>query len=137
MRGLGRGRILLLTLAASVSAPAAARADVPRAHPDRIASYDLAVRLDAKTKTLTGRGTIVWRNPSTDTVPDLWFHLYLNAFRDRESTFYRESNGQLRGVGRQTRERGLSVIHLRLRGSELGGSGMGRGVVVGGDGGIV
>src|SRR4051794_17315402 len=98
MRGLRRGRFLLLALALLAAAPPAARADVPRAHADAIASYDLAVTLDATAKTLAGRGTITWRNPSRDAVPDLWFHLYLNAFRDRDSTFWQESGGQLRGV---------------------------------------
>jgi hypothetical protein len=30
-------------------------------------------------------------------VPDLWIHLYLNAFKNSKSTFFRESGGQLRG----------------------------------------
>ena len=30
-------------------------------------------------------------------MPDLWFHLYLNAFKNSKSTFFRESGGQLRG----------------------------------------
>jgi hypothetical protein len=117
MRGLGRGRILLLALVALVPIAAPARADVPRAHPDRIASYDLAVTLDPAAKTLSGRGTIVWRNPSTDTVPDLWFHLYLNAFRDRESTFWRESGGQLRGFAMPSNGWGsIEVTALRIHG---------------------
>ena len=116
MRGPGGHRLLLLAFAVVVSAPPPAGADAPRAHADRIASYDLAVTLDAKTKTLTGRGTIVWRNPSADAVPDLWFHLYLNAFRDRESTFYRESSGRLRGVGMPSDGWGsIQVTALRIR----------------------
>ena len=38
-------------------------------------------RSDAKR--LDGTLRLTWRNPSTDTVADLWFHLYLNAFRDQ------------------------------------------------------
>jgi hypothetical protein len=64
-----------------------------------VASYDLTARLDPDEKTVTGTARITWRNPSpVETVPDLWFHLYLNAFRDRESTFWRESRGELRDV---------------------------------------
>jgi len=63
---------------------------------DRIVRYDIAVRLDPEKKQLEGRETITWRNPSGDPVPDLWFHLYLNAFRNTKSTFFRESGGRLR-----------------------------------------
>ncbi len=64
-----------------------------------VVDYDIAVRLDAEKKELTGREKIVWRNPATapqDAVTDLWFHLYLNAFRNNRSTFYLESGGRLR-----------------------------------------
>ena len=115
MRGPRRGRFLLLALAA-LARTTPALAEVPRAHADQIASYDLAVTLDATKKTLDGRGTIVWRNPSADAVPDLWFHLYLNAFRDRESTFWRESSGQLRGVRMPVDGWGsIRVTALRIR----------------------
>jgi hypothetical protein len=63
---------------------------------DRIVRYDIAVRLDPERKQLEGRETITWRNPSGDPVTDLWFHLYLNAFRNTKSTFFRESGGRLR-----------------------------------------
>lgn len=67
--------------------------------PDRaehIADYDIEVRLDTESKQLDGRERIVWRNPSTDFVSEVWLHLYLNAFRNSESTFARESGGRLR-----------------------------------------
>jgi hypothetical protein len=63
----------------------------------RIANYRIDVRLDAATQRLSGQQTLTWRNTSTDRISELWFHLYLNAFRDRNSTFMRESGGQLRG----------------------------------------
>ena len=59
--------------------------------------YVIDVRLDARAKTLKGRERLTWTNPSTDAVGELWFHLYLNAFRNNRSTFFRESGGQLRG----------------------------------------
>ena len=31
-------------------------------------------------------------------MPDLWFHLYLNAFKNTRTTFYRESGGTLRAT---------------------------------------
>jgi hypothetical protein len=59
--------------------------------------YDMRVRLDADAKTLDGRQRIVWRNPASEPVGELWFHLYLNAFRNSRSTFFKESGGRLRG----------------------------------------
>jgi len=95
------GRLLIAALVAGqtlLAGPSRGHADPLPPHAPRIADYDIAVRLDAQTKRLDGRLRLAWRNPSADTVPDLWFHLYLNAFRDRETTFWRESRGQLRDV---------------------------------------
>ena len=64
---------------------------------DRIANYDITVKLDPENKILTGNQTLTWTNPSNDTIRTLQFHLYLNAFKNTESTFMEESGGQLRG----------------------------------------
>ncbi|WP_138994677.1 M1 family metallopeptidase [Larkinella sp. C7] len=63
----------------------------------RIANYQIQVELNTATKRLEGKETLVWKNPSNEFVHDLQFHLYLNAFRNLQSTFMRESGGQLRG----------------------------------------
>ncbi len=63
----------------------------------RIANYRIQVTLNTTTKRLTGTETLTWRNTSNDVIRELQFHLYLNAFKDRKSTFMRESGGQLRG----------------------------------------
>ncbi len=65
--------------------------------PPRVVDYRIDVRLDAVKKQLIGSEHVVWTNPSTDAVTDLWFHLYLNAFRSDRTTFFKESGGQLRG----------------------------------------
>lgn len=62
-----------------------------------VVEYRIEARLDEKSHTLEGRERVVWRNPSDDEVGVLLFHLYLNAFKNNESTFMRESGGQLRG----------------------------------------
>jgi len=62
-----------------------------------IASYDIRARLDAQAHIIQGEQTLTWVNESPDTVPTLRFHLYMNAFRNSRSTFFRESGGQLRG----------------------------------------
>ena len=61
-----------------------------------VVQYRIEVSLDPGTKILQGRERLVWRNPSSDRVGELRFHLYLNAFKNDRSTFMRESGGQLR-----------------------------------------
>ncbi len=56
----------------------------------RTANYDIKVELDIAQKKIYGQEKIVWKNPSQDTVKELQFHLYHNAFRNTESTFYKE-----------------------------------------------
>ncbi len=88
--------LLLLSLVSGVAAAPALTAEPLPERSARVVDYDIQVRLDPETKTLAGKERIVWRNPSNDAVPDLWFHLYLNAFRNSDSTMYRESGGRLR-----------------------------------------
>jgi len=82
--------------AAAAALPAARPPGLPD-HADQVVDYRISVRLDREKKQLRGHERIMWRNPSPDTVGDLWFHLYLNAFKNSRSTFFRESGGQLRG----------------------------------------
>jgi hypothetical protein len=62
-----------------------------------VVEYRIEVSLDPSTKILKGRERLTWRNPSSDRVGELRFHLYLNAFKNGRSTFMRESGRQLRG----------------------------------------
>ena len=63
----------------------------------RVVKYRIHAELDAQRKTVTGRQVLTWLNDSPDTVGELQFHLYLNAFQNEKSSFMRESGGQLRG----------------------------------------
>ncbi len=65
---------------------------------NRIASYEMDVKLNPEKKTVTGEETLYWKNTSGDKISNLEFHLYLNAFKNTNSTFIKESGGQLRGV---------------------------------------
>ena len=58
----------------------------------RIASYDIDVTLDTDKKMLYAKETLYWKNPSADTIRELHFHLYLNAFKNTKSTFLRDAN---------------------------------------------
>ena len=105
-------RAALLLLAAALAFPGGpAAADPLPARSTHVADYDLNVRLDPDTRTLFGRERVVWRNPSQDAVSELWFHLYLNAFRNSLSTFYRESGGRLRRDS--MREEGWGWIEVK------------------------
>jgi hypothetical protein len=53
--------------------------------------YEIWVSLDPAYKMLSGRETIRWTNTSRDTVPDIWFHLYWNAFKNERSALMEEA----------------------------------------------
>jgi hypothetical protein len=91
------GRLVPAFALAVLALAGVAAADALPAGAVHVADYDMQVRLDPAAKTLDGRQRIVWRNIGPEPVGELWFHLYLNAFKNTESTFFRESGGQLRG----------------------------------------
>lgn len=64
----------------------------------RIANYKISATLDADKKIIDGKEMLRWKNTSPDTITELQFHLYLNAFKNTNSTFMKESGGQLRGI---------------------------------------
>ncbi|WP_345269556.1 M1 family metallopeptidase [Nibrella viscosa] len=109
--------MLLIVTALFVVAPFSAAAQSPS-----IANYQIQVELNPATKRLTGRETLVWRNPSTDVIRELQFHLYLNAFKNQQSTFMRESGGQLRGeyINATSKEAYgfIDVLSMRVRNGE-------------------
>jgi hypothetical protein len=58
-----------------------------------IASYQISCRLDAEKKVVEGTELLTWTNTTRNSAATLQFHLYLNAFRNTLSTFWRESGG--------------------------------------------
>ncbi|HET6204245.1 MAG TPA: M1 family metallopeptidase [Planctomycetota bacterium] len=68
-------------------------AQIPSSLPtqsDRVVSYRIEATLDPKEKKVRGRERVTWRNNSPGPVGDLWFHLYLNAYKNDRSTLMRE-----------------------------------------------
>jgi Peptidase family M1 domain len=65
----------------------------PKPLSQRITNYKLEVELDPVAKTISGTMDAFWVNPSSDVVPDIQLHMYLNAFSSNKSTFYKESDG--------------------------------------------
>ena len=60
----------------------------------RVANYTIHASLDNKAKTITAVEEILWRNPSQDTIHEMYFHMYLNAFSNTASTFIREGGSR-------------------------------------------
>ena len=58
-----------------------------------IASYQISCRLDTEKKIVEGTELLTWTNRTSRRADTLQFHLYLNAFRNTLSTFWRESGG--------------------------------------------
>jgi len=85
--------LILLLPASCLLPPPIAHA----AHAIPIASYTISVTLDAEAKTLTAHEVVTYTNATADPIPDLVFHLYLNAFRDENSLFMREGGATGRG----------------------------------------
>jgi hypothetical protein len=67
------------------------------AHAESVHSTRLSARLDPLTHTVHGEGRITWRNRSTVPAGELYFHLYLNAFKNDRSLFLRIPLGEGRG----------------------------------------
>ncbi len=95
--------VLLCAVASIVTTPAAAQDH----------AYILSARLDPDAHTVKGTAAITWTNQSTLPQDHLFLHLYLNAFRDRESVFMRESGGQLRNV-ETTGVGGIEITSLQV-----------------------
>lgn len=57
---------------------------------DRVASYRIEATLDPVRHTIEARQQLTWRNRSTLPIRSVYLHLYLNAHRNENSTFYTE-----------------------------------------------
>ncbi len=57
----------------------------------RNASYDIRVILNPAQKKVSGSEVLHWKNISGESARELQFHLYMNAFRNKHSTFMQES----------------------------------------------
>ena len=68
-----------------------------------VASYRWVARLDAQRHSVSGRGTITWVNRSETPANELYFHLYLNAFKNSRTLFLRSPFGAGRSGERATR----------------------------------
>jgi hypothetical protein len=59
----------------------------------KVASYEIEAKLDTERHRISGRETIHFVNRSTAALNELWFHLYLNAFKNDKTLFLRSPFG--------------------------------------------
>lgn len=89
------------------------------AHSATVASYALEAKLDAGARTIDGKGTIRWKNASAKAAPELYFHLYLNAFKNNGTLFLRSPFGESRSGHGATHWGYIDVTHAVV--PEMGG----------------
>ncbi len=70
-----------------------------------MASYQIDAKFEAELHRLKGHETIVFLNASSAPVSELWFHLYLNAFKNDKTLFLRSPFGAGRSGGQGARVR--------------------------------
>ncbi|HEY3202948.1 MAG TPA: M1 family metallopeptidase [Thermoanaerobaculia bacterium] len=113
-----KARVLLLALSGM-----AASARLPsQPFPPPTASYQITCQLDPEKKTVEGTEVLTWKNTTSKPASTLRLHLYLNAFRNTLSTFWRESQVDHRDH-RDHRDRRLpdswgSIEIVRMTGSD-------------------
>lgn len=56
----------------------------------KIVHYKMDITLDTEKKEIVGEEQLTWLNNSDREVHELYFHLYLNAFKNNQSTFIQE-----------------------------------------------
>jgi hypothetical protein len=112
--GLARRSLFLLALwTASAAAQRADELEQPSSQ-----HYRIEARLDPSRRAVQGKLQLDFRNHASRPLGELYFHLYLNAFRDERSVFMRESHGQLRGL-RAHGEGRIALTSLRVDGADL------------------
>lgn len=78
-------------------APLDARPGAQPARPPHRIRYELSARLDEVAHSVSGSGHVSWTNGARVATDRLYLHLYLNAFRDRETLFFRSPFLRARG----------------------------------------
>ena len=91
----------------------------PGARSPRLASYRIDARLDATLRRVTGTARLTWTNPGASPVDSLPFHLYMNAFKNEESVFMKESRGRHRGIEASQHWGWIEVDSIRVGDAEL------------------
>lgn len=116
MRIFKKYLIILLFLFSFINILAQKKALSPRN-----ANYDMEVSLNTETKIIDGKMKLNWINISPDTITELQFHLYLNAFKNTETTFMKES-GSVRFTNKKGEDDSkwgwVEIKSMKIKGGE-------------------
>ncbi|MEO0779812.1 MAG: M1 family metallopeptidase, partial [Bacteroidota bacterium] len=112
--------VLLLLVGSSVEGQENAAAIFPQALSPRIANYEIKARLLHDQRQLKGTVKLTWNNPSDDEIKELPFHLYLNAFKNNQSTFFREGGDPFGIRSDDSEENRWGWIHIDHFEDQLG-----------------
>jgi len=116
-------KALLLTAGRTSAPELAAKKDEPVWPPlaesaAEVASYTIEAKLDAERHYITAHETIRFVNRSSVALNELWFHLYLNAFKNDKTLFLRSPFGAGRS-GDKAKEYGyVDVKKLTIVGAD-------------------
>jgi len=62
----------------------------------RNANYNIDVKFNPDKKLINGKMLLNWKNITNDTITELQFHLYLNAFKNSATTFMKGTGGRFK-----------------------------------------
>jgi hypothetical protein len=105
MRIITSGSCLALVIALLLALPLGRAQETLTTEMGSPLRYVISVGLENSGKRLLGKEEIIWRNQTRDEIPDLWFHLYWNAFKNERSAMLEESREE-GGLGRTAEEEG-------------------------------
>ncbi|TAL66627.1 MAG: M1 family peptidase [Bacteroidetes bacterium] len=86
-------QILVFVWLSGILSPIPAQIVLKEPLSNRQTYYNINARLDIPSKIVKCDMVAYWVNKSTDIVPDIQLHMYLNAFRSNKSTLYKEAGG--------------------------------------------
>jgi hypothetical protein len=87
--------------------------------PNPIVRYRIDARLNPAEQTIKGHQVIQWRNHSDDSITDLQFHLYLNAFKNNQTSYMTDGSNRRDFPGRP-QDWGYQQVHsIKVDGEDL------------------
>ena len=111
-------KTIFLFLITVLSVPLISQVINPVPLSQRLTGYKIDAKLDTAAKTVSGTLEAFWVNNSEEAVPDIQLHMYMNAFKSKSSTLYKESGSS---PGKKETDKGwINLLSLTDRsGSDL------------------
>ncbi|MCK5146718.1 M1 family metallopeptidase [bacterium] len=85
----------------------------------RNANYNMDIRLDTEKKQIHGSEILTWRNITHNATSELQFHLYMNAFKNNQSTHIKEGGGRARKLDKEKAWGWIDIHRLVVSGIDL------------------